>query len=312
MNPASPLRAVTPLTRSLLAGALLALLVVGAASAAEAGRPSAIELERGSVVRQQLVALGRDLVIDGEAQRGAAVLNGEARISGRIAGDLVVLGGDARLAETAVIEGDVFVFGGEVESAGATIGGRTVAYPGAPSTWLVLMEGPALGLSALSPVVIGAKLALLAAWMATAVVLLLAVRQPILSTAESVGTEPLRNFAVGLTAALAGVLTVVFFSAFAAAVVGVPMLLLLAVFAIVLKLWGTVAVFHSFGHWLLARSSRAKPLPIAAVLAGLAVLGMVKMVPYLGTWAWSAVTLVGIGATLTTKFGRREAWFEVA
>jgi hypothetical protein len=29
-----------------------------------------------------------------------------------------------------------------------------------------------------------------------------------------------------------------------------------------------------------------------------------------GVWVWTATTLVGIGATLMTKFGRLEPWFE--
>ena len=47
----------------------------------------------------------------------------------------------------------------------------------------------------------------------------------------------------------------------------------------------------------------------AGVLAGVLLLGALKFVPYLGIWAWSAATLVGVGAALRTKFGRREPWF---
>jgi hypothetical protein len=39
-------------------------------------------------------------------------------------------------------------------------------------------------------------------------------------------------------------------------------------------------------------------------------LGIVKLLPWIGVWVWTAATLVGIGATLSTKFGRRERWFE--
>ena len=41
-------------------------------------------------------------------------------------------------------------------------------------------------------------------------------------------------------------------------------------------------------------------------------LGLVKFIPYLGVWAWTAATLIGVGATLTTKLGRREPWFQEA
>jgi hypothetical protein len=46
-----------------------------------------------------------------------------------------------------------------------------------------------------------------------------------------------------------------------------------------------------------------------AACLGLLVLGALKLVPWLGVIVWTAATLLGVGATLTTKFGRREPWF---
>ena len=34
--------------------------------------------------------------------------------------------------------------------------------------------------------------------------------------------------------------------------------------------------------------------------------------PWFGVLAWTTATLIGIGAALSTKFGRREPWFELA
>ena len=57
---------------------------------------------------------------------------------------------------------------------------------------------------------------------------------------------------------------------------------------------------------------RSRPRPLNAATLGLLVLGAVKFIPYVGLWAWTAASLIGIGATLSTKFGRREPWFELA
>jgi len=46
---------------------------------------------------------------------------------------------------------------------GARIEGRSVSYPNASAAWMTLLEGPSLGLESRSTVVVGAKLALLAA-----------------------------------------------------------------------------------------------------------------------------------------------------
>lgn len=273
----------------------------------------ALTIEQGSLARNQVVALGRDLVVRGEALTDVAAINGSVRISGKVGGDVVVLGGDCFLAHGARIEGDVFVLGGRIEAHdGARIGGRSVSYPTVGSAWLTLLEGPSLGQSALSPVVIGAKLALLTAWMALSLLLLATSGRGILNTSEGARNEPFRNFFVGLAAILALTLTALFFSAFAAALVGVPLLILVVLLALLLKLWGMVAVFHAVGSWIDDHLLRRRLLPATCTALGLCVLGGVKLLPWIGTWIWTIASLIAVGVSLTTKFGRREPWFEAA
>ena len=295
--------------RRILPSALLLLAL--AAPAAAASEP-ALVIEKGSLAARQVIALGRDLVVDGTATSDAAVVGGGARVGGEVRGDLIVLGGDARLAATARIGGDVFVLGGRLEAArGARIEGRSVSYPTIGAAWLTLLEGPSLGLSPLSPIVIGAKLALLSGWAALTLALFAVAGRGVLSTSQAVHDEPFRNFFVGLTGVLAAFLTALFFAALAARLAGAPLLVLVVLLAMLLKLWGMTAVFHALGVWLLERLGR-RMTPLNAALVGLVVLGLIKLIPYAGTWCWTAATFIGVGATLTTKFGRRESWFEAA
>jgi len=274
--------------------------------------PTALTIEEGSVARSQVVALGRDLMVAGEAAADVVSINGSSRITGKVAGDVIVLGGDARLSSTARVEGDVFVLGGRLEAEqGARIEGRSVSYPTISSAWLTLIEGPSLGLSATSPVVLGAKLALLAAWLTLTLLLLATSGRGVLSTSEQVRIEPLRNFFVGLTAVLALTMTGLFFSAFAAAVVGVPLLVLVVMLALMLKLWGMVAVFHAAGAWLGTHIFRRRFLALNCAVVGLLFLGSIKMIPWVGTWVWTVATFIAVGASLSTKFGRREPWFNL-
>jgi hypothetical protein len=261
------------------------------------------------VAASQVVALGRDLLLEGRAAAGVAVLNGSARIAGRVDGDVVVLGGHAELDPEAVVDGDVFVLGGTIDARpGSSVTGRTVAYPTAPGALLVLAEGPALGLSPWSRVVVGAKLALLAAWLVTAMALVGAAWPAIESTAAAIAEAPLRSFATGLVSVIAMLLLALFLSAFLGVAAGVPLLVLLGLAALVLKLWGTIAVCALLGERI-ARAARWRGAgPLASTLYGLALLGALKFVPWVGVWAWTAVTLVGVGASLQTKLGKREAW----
>ena len=187
-----------------------------------------------------------------------------------------------------------------------------VSYPTASSALVTLIEGPSLGLEFSSPVVLGTKLALLAAWAALLLVLFAASGRQVVETADEIRREPFRSFFVGLTGLLALVLTGLFFSAFTGGLVGVPLLVLVVLLALVLKLWGMIAVFYALGDWLARRVFRRRPRPLNAATLGLLVLGAVKFLPWLGVWAWTAASLIGIGASLSSKFGRREPWFELA
>ncbi|MEM9594511.1 MAG: polymer-forming cytoskeletal protein [Acidobacteriota bacterium] len=272
----------------------------------------AYHLAAGSLARSRIVVMGQDMVIDGEAQSHAVALDGNIRVSGRVVGDVIALGGQVELSETAEVGGDVYVLGGHITTApGAMIGGRSVAYPEASDLWISVIEGPALGRQPGSRVVVGTKLALLAFWSFVTLLILAVARREITSTSDSIRVEPFRNFFLGLTGIAAMVLTALFFSAFTGAVVGLPLLVLLGVVALGLRFWGMVAVFHAFGTWLCQRLGRRPPVPLTAATWGLLTLGAVKLVPYLGIWTWSVATFIGVGAALSTKLGRRQAWFDV-
>lgn len=301
--------------RAWRASALAALFAAAAAAAVESevGRLEALVLEADSLARHQIVAVGRDVVIRGEALAGVAALNGSVRVEGSVRGGITVLGGDAVLAASAVVDGDVNVLGGVLRAErGARLGGRSVAYPTFSRAWLTLLEGPSLGLSAGSPLVLAAKLGLVAAWLALSLLLFATGGRALLATAEEIAYAPLACFATGLVGVCAAVLTALLFSAVLPALVAVPMLVLVALAALLAKLWGVVAIFHALGSWLVRRVTHRRVLALHAAVAGVLVLGAVKFVPHLGTWAWSAATLVGVGAALRTKFGRREPWFSPA
>lgn len=294
--------------------ALLVSLLLLASPPSDRDGEVALRLEKGSLTRNQMVAIGKDVIVEGEALSDVAAMEGSAEITGRVAGDVVVLGGDARLGPEAQVGGDIFVLGGTIQAApGAHAAGRMVSYPTASSALVTLVEGPSFGLGFASPLVLGTKLALLAAWAALLLLLFAATGRQLLETADGVRRDPFRSFATGLTGVLALLLTAMFFSAFTGGFVGVPLLVLVVLLLMLLKLWGMVAVFYALGDWLARRFLRRPRMrPLNAATLGLLVMGVVKFLPYIGIWVWTAATLIGIGAALSTKFGRQEPWFELA
>lgn len=304
------------IARTAALSALFLLTLAASSSAREvedAAQPSGLVIGEGSVASRQVVALGRDLQVDGEAAADVAAINGSVEVTGRVRGDVIVLGGDANLGSSAHVGGDVFVLGGRLEAdPGARIDGRSVAYPTVGSAWVILLGGPSLGQPTVSPVVIGAKMALMAAWLAWTLLLFAIGGRGVLSSSEGIQQEPFRNFFVGLSGVLALFLSALLFSAFAAVLVGVPLLLMVVLVAVLLKLWGMVALFHALGQWVLTRLLKRRWIPLNAAILGLCLLGLLKLVPWVGAWTWTVASLIGIGASLTTKFGRREPWFESA
>jgi len=303
---------------AVLAGVALAILGLGgptsfAAESESSAKPAAQIIRAGSVVRNQAVALGRDLVVEGRVVGDAVALNGQVRIMGEVEGDVIVLGGAAHLASSARVGGNVFVLGGVIEAApGAIIGGRSVAYPSASKAWLTLLEGPALGIDSSSPLVVGAKLAMTTAWMVLVLLFTATTGRQVLSTSQTVASEPFRCFWVGLTGVLAMVMTALFFNLFSGGLVGVPLILLVVFFAVLLKLWGMVAAFHALGAWLGSKALKRQLPPLNAAVAGLLVLSAIKLVPVAGLLIWHGATFIGVGAALVTKLGRRERWFDLA
>jgi hypothetical protein len=308
------------LKRRFAASLLAAALAVAAGPSpahggqAAAGSPQlALRLEPGAIARHQLVAVARDIEVDGDVLADVAALNGSVLVRGHVKGDVIVIGGNARLGPRASVGGDISVIGGTIQAEpGARIGGRSVAYPNASPTLTTLLEGPSLGLSDASPLVLGAKLALLAAWAALLLALFAASGRQMLETAGDVRQEPFLSFFTGLTGVAALVLTALALSIFLGGLAWAPMLALVALLLVVLKLWGMVAVFYALGDWVALRLLRRNLRPLNAATLGLLLMGAIKFLPYVGMWVWTAATLIGIGATLSTKFGRREAWFDLA
>ena len=158
--------------------------------------------------------------------------------------------------------------------------------------------------------------ALLAVWMFAAVALTLLSGREIRYSSLEMRASALHCFALGLVAVTSFALTAIVFSYLIPYYLGVPLLFALGVFAILTKIYGTVAVFHAVGT-LVAGSRTREQLnsrrwlrgDLAMVVVGIIVLGALRLIPIAGPIIWALASVFGIGTALATKFGRREPWF---
>src|SRR5437868_2658531 len=91
------------------------------------------------------------------------------------------------------------------------------------------------------------SVSLLFVWIIVAIVVTLMSGREVRYSSIEVRTSPLHCFALGLVAVTSFVLTAILFSYLIPYVVGIPLLIALAVFAILTKIYGTIAVFHAVG-----------------------------------------------------------------
>jgi len=159
---------------------------------------------------------------------------------------------------------------------------------------------------------------LLFVWLIGAIALTLINGRDIRHSSIEVRVAPLHCLTLGLVALTSFVLTAVVFSYLVPYVVGTPLLIALAVFAILTKVYGMVAVFHAVGTLVAGARTREQLAQrrwfrgdLAMVVVGVLILGALRLIPVIGTIIWAFASVFGIGVALATKFGRREPWFLV-
>jgi hypothetical protein len=158
--------------------------------------------------------------------------------------------------------------------------------------------------------------ALLAVWLLAAVALTLLSGREIRYSSIEMRASALHCFALGLVAVTSFALTAIVFSYLIPLHVGLPLLFALGVFAILTKIYGTVAVFHAVGTVIAGSKTREQLArrrwlrgDLAMVVIGVVVLGAIRLIPVIGPIIWALASVFGIGTALATKFGRREPWF---
>ena len=183
-----------------------------------------------------VVVFGRDAVIDHPVSGDVQVYRGTATVRDVVDGDLLVFGDGVAFEGNGRVRGDVILAGGVVKNGDGRIGGRLYT----PGT----IEGAVAMITRTAVIV-----SLLLVWMIAAIVVTLMSGREIRLSSIEIRTSPLHCFALGLVAVTSFLLTGIVFSYLVPYLIGIPLLFALAVFAVLTKIYGTVAVFHAVGKW---------------------------------------------------------------
>ena len=237
------------------------------------------------------------------AGRVVAVLS-DVRIASRVSGDVVVWGGTVTFSPSGFVEGNLSVFGGGVngpEGKPLPVGGM-VSTPGTllrlyldevhRAPWQERSQGLLFR---------GLRLLALSVWLAVSLALLFCFASPFARAAASADTHWSSALLAGALGVLSLLLATVAALALLPPALSIPIAILLGLVAVAAKVFGMGALFLLLGQKLV-RSVAPSKRP-AALAAGLALLGAVSLLPFIGSVVWSAASVVAVGIAFLTRFG---------
>jgi len=256
----------------------------------------------------------------GESVRDVTVVFGNARIEGRVEGDLVVVMGSARLASTAVIEGSFVVVGGEADvDHGALVRNDVVTFGadiGFPDDFIFAGEHIVIGTGILGdwmrsvlpwvtggliwgrPIVpsLGWVWSIVGFFFVVYLVVNLLLHEPVRATTAELSRRPFGTFLAGLLMLL---LWAPISALLAVTLVGLVVVPFFLCALIVAAMVGRVAVMRWIGESLIApHDSSNRLIALRSFVVGFALLTLVYMVPVLGFVAWGLVGVFGLGAAV--------------
>jgi hypothetical protein len=261
------------------------------------------ERGEGLTVADDVYLFNQDGVIAKPVAGTVQVYAGTLAVRDVIAGDLLVIGGTVTFIGRGRVEGNLIHAASTIRNSDGRVGGRV--YP------LASLEGAAASMTKNAIVA-----SLLLVWLLIAIIVTLMSGREIRFSSMEVRASLLHCFVLGLVALTSFVLTAIAFSYLIPYVVGIPLLAALAVFAILTKVYGMIALFHAVGTLVAGARSRDQLArrkwlrgDLAMVVIGVLILGAVRLIPVVGTIVWGLASIFGVGTALATKFGRREPWF---
>ncbi len=282
-----------------------ALACAGLASAATVENAQHVSKEINVQIKVEnlatggIVKFGEDIrVAAGEEIAGPVVaIGGSIRVDGTIDGPAVAIGGGVELGPNAVVHGPAVSLGGKTRrSEGSRIGGPIVDLPGAGVLGRFAAIFAYIG-AASAAIYFIAKASAGVGWIVLAVVLVALFPKPLRQTKDHLD----RRFP---ESALAGLIAwpglFIISLTLLVSIIGAPLVPLLLTIAAAAYVWGFAAIAYLLGERL---SMGRWKSPFASIIVGMLILKLLQWVPIVQWIVFSAVAIVGVGASILSRFG---------
>ncbi len=254
--------------------------------------PILLALLAGALHPAPAPRLGQDVRIDEPTQGPVVGILANVTVASRVAGDVVVLGGEVRITETGTVEGDVVAVAGSVRAQGAVSGrvvgasSRGVLAPLAGDPWRESMSAW------------GMHLVHWGAWLMVVGVLAVALPQPARRACQRLLRHPGRALGVGALALLAWVAVAGIGLLLGASPAGVGLVVTATTALVAVKVLGVTAIAFAVGWQLLPVLPAALRAEAPRAGVGMLVVLLGALLPLAGEVLWLAANVAGIGAVI--------------
>lgn len=252
---------------------------------------STVVVGNDEVVCGSLTTFGGTTVVQGEVDGDVVAFAGRVVIAGKVEGNVTLYGGDLTLQDSAHVNGDIHVCGGQwIEGASSQLHGNVFDCPKSASLLLMGDGGPSF------------RFWWIVTWVALAMLLTTLLPEHVMLVRATVRSKIRRSFFLGLlTILLAPAVLAVLISL----IIPIPLAIIVIVGLIAAGAMGTVAVGWLIGDYLIRKVAPQRNTRPLQVMVGAAVLAVAGSLPYVGWLISIGVGLLGLGAVFLSRFGTR-------
>lgn len=260
----------------------------------------------GAAEDKSIIKIGSDVTVEaGQKVRTVVAIGGQITVNGTVEKNVVAVGGSVVLTKTAVVEGNVVALGGVI------VIGRDARVDGSLTeinssnlyeTLAAALSTEWEGWSWIFAII---SLSIFLVILVLALLTVALLPKPVRVISEAIRENTFKVVLCGLLglvliAPLALLLTI--------SVVGIALIPLEVIIVACSIILGFISVGQLIGSRALHLLRRPNPGMIRETFWGLIILWIVGWIPYIGWMVKAVAIVVGLGATLITRFGTHQGW----
>ena len=254
---------------------------------------------------KSIVKIGDVTIEKGQKVSNVVAIGGQITVSGAVEKSVVAVGGSVVLTKTAVVKGNVISLGGVIVMArDAEVRGdlTEINSNNLYETLTTALSSEWEGWSWIFAVI---SLSIFLVILVLALLIAALLPKPVRIVSEAIRENTFKVILCGilglvLIAPLALLLTI--------SVVGIALIPLEVIFVVCSVLLGFIAVGQLIGAKLLRLLKRSEPGIVRETFWGLVILWLIGWIPYVGWMVKAIAIVIGLGATLVSRFGTHRGW----